>query len=520
MRRLLARRGYLLTRMEPGDPVSLPAYLQRLQTRREPPKSVVCFDNETPLQSEILDVYPEDQVLFSCPLFSSNDSPLAPNPAPFAPPGRFVAVVDVELLAIGAALEKFPWLPQAEVLLIRARLGAFWSAELDVCDLSTLLEKRGFSLEEVIGPARMSSPQAPVGRTILAYERHVAGSPRSTGARRRTNEAAAYLSAPIVRRQDFCLLAGRGSGGYAAGVHNPGAIVEQGRTYLLPRADRTPWARQKADESLFFTSSQPLLLTLEEDGHVASLAELSGVGLPDSGRSRTGDFRLFKFGGRIFTNHFLMSSPRRTVPRRPLQIDQLQTRVGISRLDIEKRQLVWCGLPCLDRPLAKAEKNWAMFTNGERLFLLYSFAPYILLAADDWPGLNFTTIVEAAVTVPFGGDGLPIRNSVNPVDYDEAHWLHIVHKVYPSKQYTFWAVLLDKQTLRPVRVTARPLVRGWQSYAAAIIYTCSVVAGPTDILLFSGLATAVAKVSRHRLDAEWVPVANEQSSQKLTDAIA
>ena len=479
-------------------------------SRTGPPLSVVCFDNEVTIQSEILEVFPPDRAFFSCPLFNPESGTLLLDPATLtALADRFVAVIDVELFALDDAFEKFPWLQRADVLLIRARLGAFWSGKLDVCNLNISLQNRSFSLTDVLDIPRLSYPQAPTGRIILAYERYVASCPHSAGSPYRVNEAITYLSASIVRHKDFRLLAGRGSFKFAAGVHNPGAIVYEGRTYLLPRADRIPWAFQKADESLFFTSSQPLLFVLDNEYHVSSVTELSTIGLPNAATSRTGDFRLCKFDGQILTNHFVMSSSRNVASRRPLRIEELRTRVGISRLNIEQRQIIWCGFPTLDRRLAQAEKNWALFTNGEQLFLLYSFAPYILMTASHWPSLAFTTVVATRFTLPFDDDDLPLRNSINPVDYDDAHWLHIVHKVYPSKQYAFWAVLINKQTLQPVQMTARPLLRGWQSYPAAIIYTCSVIVNRTDILLFSGLddsATAIAKIPRIRLDAEWIAI--------------
>ena len=160
-----------------------------------------------------------------------------------------------------------------------------------------------------------------------------------------------------------------------------------------------------------------------------------------------------------------------------------------------------------------------MFAAGDRLLLLYSVAPYVLLSCSNWPGLDFTTIMEAEVQLPFGGDGLAIRNSVNPVDYDGRHWLHIVHKVYPGKQYAFWALLIDKQTLQPVRATVRPLVRGWHSYSASIIYTCSVLVDSDHVRLFSGLddsSACVATIPRRRLDAEWVLIeSNEAAKNQL-----
>jgi predicted GH43/DUF377 family glycosyl hydrolase len=310
------------------------------------------------------------------------------------------------------------------------------------------------------------------------------------------------------------MLAARGSFGYAAGVFNPGAIVEDGKVYLLPRADRTPWALQKADESLFLTSPQPLLLALDDGLRVSHAEVLVHEGLAEPLITRTEDFRLFQFRSQIFSNHSVISpSRRRSTGHHRLRMEEIRTRVGISTLEVRQRRLDWCGFPSIDRPLAQTEKNWAIFSNGDRLLLLYSFAPYTLMAADKWPDLSFETILEKQIYLPFAGDSLPVRNSINPVDYDGDHWLHIVHKVYPGKQYCFWGVLINKRTLWPVQVTARPFVRNWHSCSASIVYTCAAIARSKDILLYAGLddsAVAVALIPRSRIDAEWEPIATRQ----------
>jgi hypothetical protein len=511
LRRLLARRGYVVTRVEPEVPPSVSTYLRKMRMRTTPPTSVVCFDNEVSIQAEILEVFPEDRVSFSCPLFMSKNGAAAQGSIlPTVPSERFAVVVDIETHSIELLFEKLPRLREAEILLLRARLGSFWAGEIDLCLLANQIQSFGWQLADVIGLSRLPAAQAPSGRVILACERCADAPQQSWQSRYREVESLSFLSAPIAQRNDFQLLAGRGSFGYDGGVFNPGAIVENERTYLISNADRTPWALQKVDECRFFASTHPLLLELDHAHCIAGATELDLVDLPSRSTKRIGDFRLFKFGGTVFSNHFVISNTTRdTAEHRPLRLEDMQTRIGISRLDFTGARFHWCGFPTLDRSVARAEKNWAMFANGGRVLLLYSFAPYVLLACEEWPSLKFTTVLDARFVLPFDGDGLMLRNSINPVEYDDEHWLHVVHKVYPSKQYSFWAVLLCKRTLQPVRATARPLVCGWRSYSSSIIYTCSVIAGPRDILLFSGLddsATAFARIPRSRLDAEWVPI--------------
>lgn len=512
IRHWLARRGYRLTRVAVEDPPAVSDYLRAIMARSAPPAFVVCFDNETTLQSEILAVTSEDRVVFSSPVFLTAEANLMlGSDLPPAPPGRFVVVIDVETFSLEILRAKLPWIRKAEVILLRARLGSFWAGELDPGRLAAQMSPMGFHLTDVIGSSQLSELQAANERAILAWEPDAAAGKNTRAARYRANEAFSYLGTSIVQRGDFQLLAGRGGFGFPAGVCNPGAIMEDGSTYLLPRAERTPWPLQKIDEVRFFSSPQPLLLTLGKDLRLAKATELSVEGLPNPGASRAEDFRLFRYRGKVFANHSVMSDPDgRTPGPNPLQLDRLQTRVGISRLELKEPRLTWCGFANIDRPLARIEKNWAMFADGERLFLLYSFSPYVLFVSRNWPSLEFVPFLEAQCQLNFAGDGLPVRNSINPVDYDDRHWLHVVHRVYPGKQYSYWAILIDKESLLPVQATARPLVCGWHSSSATIVYACSVIAGPADIMLFAGLddsATAVAIIPRTRLDAAWVKIA-------------
>jgi len=515
VRRRLARAGYLVTRVEPEFPPSLVSVLQALKARTKPDLCALGFDNDVGIQSELLRVFPAAQVSFWSPILRLDNAVVdSRSGLPPVPSGRFMVVVDMDAFPLELLHEKMPWLKEAEVWLLGARLGSFWAGELDLCRLAARIQAFGFRLAEVLRAVGTASLQAPVDSVRVVCERDDGiRSPMSPGSRYRVNEALTWLSHPMVQRRDFQTLAGRGSFGYAAGVFNPGAIRGRDQTYLLAKADRTPWVLQKTDESLFFASAQPLLLGLNADHDIVNADPLVVEGLPGPGRAE--DFRLFRYRDQLFTNHAVISHPQpRPVTHRPLRLELMQTRIGLSRLDLPAKRLAWCGWPAIHRPLAQTEKNWVFFTDGDQLLLLYSFSPYVLLCAQNWPGLDFKTVLETRLDLPFDGDGLTLRNSVNPVDYDDDHWLHIVHKVYPGKQYSFWAVLISKQTLQPVRVSARPLVRGWHSASASIIYTCAVIVDGAEVSLYAGLddsATAAATISRERLDAEWIVLAAREA---------
>jgi hypothetical protein len=194
------------------------------------------------------------------------------------------------------------------------------------------------------------------------------------------------------------------------------------------------------------------------------------------------------------------------VPGRTVAVEQLRCQVAFSRVDFPRAQLAFAGCPELDAPAQFIEKNWAVMSRGDRLFLLYTAEPFHLLELEDWARLRFRTVERAAIRFPFSCPRQSLRNSLNPVDYDEQHWLHVVHRVYPGKQYCFWALLIDKARLRPVFALPRPLARGGQPFPASILYLCSAVAGTNSIRFFFGVndsGSGTAEVLRSDLDAQW-----------------
>ena len=509
IRRMLSRRGITLSRSLPEIPPTLSGILESIRQANARPVGIVCFDSEVRVQSEILALFPPDQVQFASlvkPLATGSGVPVQLTPV--APAGPFIAMVDLASTSWPELVARLPWLVRAETLLLRCPLGLFWSGEIDLCNLTSDLQKRGFGLDDVIDLTVGSQLEAASARPTFVFRAAAHPVTPSRNQHYRVNQALALLSAPIAQPADFHLLTGRGSHGFAGGVFNPGAIVEDDCIHLLCRTERHPWKQMKGDESLYFSPTPALLLKLDGAGAVSQVSEIAPEGLPAPATTRAEDFRLFRFRGEIYSNHSVVSASVPGTPaRRPLQLEKMQTRVGLSRLDLATGRLSWCGLPELGRPLGQTEKNWAMFADANRLFLLYSFSPYILFSSRNWPGLEFAPLLETQVNLPFGGDGLPVRNSINPVVYDAGHWLHLVHKVYPDKRYAFWAVLIDRQSLLPVRATRRPLVHGWQSNPASILYTSSVVVRETEILLCTGLddcATSIATIPRQKLDAEWV----------------
>lgn len=503
IRRLAAHFGFTLNRTTPHTAPSLPTYLRTRQTPAGPALHAICFDNDAWVQAQLFQALPTNRVRFSSPTLTPTDIDRTPIASP--PAGRFITVADIGRFTPAALLTNFPWLATTEEWLLRAQLGAFWTGELDLISVAAALRPLELQLANILAADGGSLLQAPSTNVVLVFRPGPTGTDES--ARFRVNEALAFLSAPIVRRHDFRLLAGRGSFSFGAGVFNPGAVNVEGKTYLLPRAEELAWADQKADVTSYFSAVTPLLLTLDSENRLTSARAVGVEHAPDSATHRLEDFRLFRFRQNTFVNCSVITSPEEHPEKNhPVRPERLRARVALVQLEVATPRLTWLGLPTVDLALAETEKNWGFFGDDDRLFLLYSFAPYRLLRARNWPVLDFVTEISEEISLPIDGDGLTLRNSINPVDYDTRHWLHIVHKVYPGKQYSFWAVLLNKETLRPVRLSARPLARSWHSAAASIIYCCAALVDAEAVRLFAGWddsSTALAVIPRARLDSEW-----------------
>ena len=281
---------------------------------------------------------------------------------------------------------------------------------------------------------------------------------------------------------------------------------------LLARGERIPWAIAEKNVAAFLDGCRPVFFELKED--LASLQARVGavVETPESRGSRLEDFRLFRYRGELFSNHsrFMPLNLPTDGSIQPVIFESSRFMVAISRVDVAAKTLTLIGSPKLDFPTGPAEKNWAAFEHQAALYLIYSMNPFHLLKADNWPELNFTTVRREKLDLPVDADGLIFRNSANPVEYDEHHFLHMMHKVYPDKRYAFWGVLIEKKSLLPKMITARPLVCGWHSSSSAIIYHCSLVFMREEVLVFVRLNDAGMgfwKVRREKLDAEWIPLA-------------
>jgi hypothetical protein len=266
----------------------------------------------------------------------------------------------------------------------------------------------------------------------------------------------------------------------------------------------------KVNEAVFMRRCPPRLIQLDARGDIRSTRAARWTAAPAADTHRLEDFRLFTHEGRMLTNHAVLRLATPARARHPVDLERIETRVAFSELDPLRAELRFLGEPKLPRTLGRTEKNWACFSTGADLYLLYSPAPYRLYRCTDWDRLEFTVHSEAEWILPGScPDAPPLRNSVNPVPYDDEHWLHVVHRVYPGKRYAYWAVLISRRTLRPVQASRQPLACGGWSGGDGLLYLSAVLAGRDTIDLYFGAedcATGHSQVARPELDAAWRPV--------------
>jgi predicted GH43/DUF377 family glycosyl hydrolase len=480
--------------------------LQLGQTPSESHPAVIhIFDDEPRIQRTLLQTFGPCRTEF----YGSHelDYPAVPRQSA---EGNVWVFFSGERGSVGAFFASAPWARSAGLLFVRCSFGAFSQEGCDFADTVYECARHGLALFDVLTSVQPVLFNAINTRAILLFARSDGAGETAPERRKRihrVDDAWAFLTSPVIHRGQFQRLTGRRSFGYEAGIFNPGALGDNGRTTLVFRAESVPWAIQEENEKIHLSSSQAFLIELDETHKILSGAKLEFRSPYDPAQTRIEDFRLFSFRGQRFANHSVVTLPEGRPGRsRPLRLELLDTRVGISALAPEQKELRFVGLPRLDFPLRQTEKNWGMLATADDLHLIYSMAPYRVLRATDWPKVEFKTAIHQRVALPFAQDGRAIRNSINPVDYDDRHFLHLVHKVYPSKQYVYWALLIDKRTLLPTYVSGSPLIRGGTSVAAAIVYACSIVARHDRIAVFGGVddcGAGVWQLDRSALDRHW-----------------
>lgn len=283
------------------------------------------------------------------------------------------------------------------------------------------------------------------------------------------------------------VLAKPGTLGFKGGAFNPGAFyLQNDKVLLLAKSQVLPWFEAHGKNRQLYMLGSPVVMVLnmetlkKEDEFVIS----NLIGFRSQEKYAIEDFRLFSLYDRIFVNHSLI------LKKEP----ENKVSSVLSELDLQTRSLKLLSVPAVDFSTNNVEKNWVYKEVGGSLYLFYSVNPFRVLKLKDDDQLSFHTIINSALQNRLedpGGFGTMVSFSTNPIDFDVEHLLVIIHQIrhqLTGRCYFHWAVLIDKKTLLPVRITSRPIFSGMgaRGRVPGYRYISSILKKGDDILFFAG----------------------------------
>lgn len=274
-------------------------------------------------------------------------------------------------------------------------------------------------------------------------------------------------------------------------IFNPGVLLVDHKIVLLANAQKLPWFKARGAKAEFYMTGNPLLTQLALP-HLSILNQniiTTITDLPSDQDYAIEDFRLFRWQGKNMINHSL-------VLRKKTDgfIGQAGVFSALSVLDPEEKTFKFCGLPQVDFPHQNFEKNWVYKENGLQLFLFYSLNPYKVLVLTDEKSFSFKTVLNQQFSSKIndpGGFGTLVSFSTNPIDYDDKHWLLVIHQIqhrFTGRCYYHWIVLIDRSSLMPVKITSKPIFSGMgaRGRTPGIRYISSVLKIDQELLFFAG----------------------------------
>ena len=322
---------------------------------------------------------------------------------------------------------------------------------------------------------------------------------------------------PLINIRNSKVLAWPGFKGFHGGVFNPGAISLDGEIILLARAERFIQT-ERQDKTKYLSSCSPLLFRYSNSMVLKGSKVLSPENYPINKFLRAHDFRLFKFKACTFVNHTLTdtSSWLEDTTFEEWQKENMEESIAVAELDLNRCCLQFRGTPKLDFQLKRREKNFGFFEHNGNLYLIYSFSPYVLLEALNLEELHFRTIINKEIQIHSlntNNDRL-ISLSTNPIHYDDKHYFMLIHKKDRFYVYTHWGIMISKESLLPVKITARPLFRGNTSKGilTSIVYIMSIVSFGDRFRFFLGegnLYSSYVEITKKELDEAFVPLASK-----------
>ncbi len=316
-----------------------------------------------------------------------------------------------------------------------------------------------------------------------------------------------FFTPSLIDTDQTKCFSGPGCMKFNGGVFNPGALLSDGGILVVAKGQHVHWRKALPND---FARGDPLLFHMNYNGDLLSTHKVTIIDtLTEIDPRQFEDFRLFKFKNGIYSNHTLLCLREDGGYDNCLHM--------ISALDAESRTLTLLGQVLVDFTLNNKEKNWGFFEHQNELFVLYSFSPFVLLRATNWPALQFNTVVKQERNFVFSRPAIlhseHIAISTNPISYNDQHYLVVIHSSTMVARYVrlyfHWAVLIDKKSLLPVKITSCPLIKGGKCKGEmpGVIFVMAAMLIDNDLVLFSGEGDSFCssvKIARCRLDAAFV----------------
>lgn len=288
-------------------------------------------------------------------------------------------------------------------------------------------------------------------------------------------------------------------------IFNPGALLVNGEILLLANAQKVPWFKARGKNKELYMQGNPVLMLLDQKSEKVIDQNIitKMIDLPQDQDYAIEDFRLFLWKGKKMINHSLIA-------RKKINgfINQAGSFSALSVLDENEKTFTFFAIPKIDFPLQEFEKNWVYKENADQLLLFYSLNPYKVLALDNEKSFSFKTIIDQQLLSKIndpGGFGTRVSFSTNPIEYDEEHWLIVIHQIqhqFTGRCYFHWAVLLDKNTFLPVKISSKPLFSGMgaRGRTPGIRYISSILKVENEILFFAGEGDVYVTVTKKTLN--------------------
>lgn len=312
------------------------------------------------------------------------------------------------------------------------------------------------------------------------------------------------------------IIAQPGTLGFKGGVFNPGAIeLGKNSILLMAKAQLIPWYKARGHNSKYYLDGHPTVFILDHKTLETQESYIihNAVGFPNNEDFALEDFRAFYWKGHIMLNHSFVVKGKVDG-----YINQTAVRSALSVFDFNEKKIIFQAFPTLDFPTQNFEKNWLYKEYESQLLLFYSLYPFKVLALENEDDFSFKTKVNIKLEQlrnP-GGFGSLVSYSTNPIDFDENHWLMVIHQIehkFTGRCYYHWALLIDKATLLPIKITSKPIFSGMgaRGRLPGIRYISSILKTEHEILFFAGEGDVYVTVTRkniNEINNLWVDVMN------------